>query len=111
MTPKRMEETTNTGTTLGQAQMRAWLKVIEETVSKDSIKEETIDLVSSDDEAITKFDSRQKWSDDILYKRQDIQEACAMLEIPTNRKKTIYRIPGMTLSKALQYWQPQLPHL
>lgn len=94
------------------AQMRAWLTIIEETVSKDSIKEETIGLVPFDHEAIAKFDSQQKWFDDILYQRQDIPEACAaMLEIPMNGKKTIYRMPGMTLSKALQDWQPRMPHL
>jgi len=106
MTPKRMNEMANAETALWHAQMRAWLKVIEETVSKDSIKEETIGLVPFDDEAMTKFDSQQKWFDNTLYQRQDIPEACVMLEIPWNGEKTVYRMSGMTLSKALQYWQP-----
>lgn len=52
------------------------------------------------------FDEQQQYLDSVDYRRQDLEEACGLLAVPwRGDEDTIFRMPEMSLSQQLTFWQ------
>ena len=49
---------------------------------------------------------QQTWLDNLLFQREDLEDACKLLSIPWEGEQTIFRTPHMSLSTQLEFWQP-----
>ena len=76
------------------------------TVSQSSIEEDSIVYAAFDEKAEKDFDAIERYLDNPKYQPQNHVESCAAIGIDWQGETTKYRIPGMSYSQELYFWQP-----
>lgn len=59
-----------------------------------------------EDVAMIKCGQQQRCFDIKDYQHQDLKAASELLRIPWSGKDTMFRMPGMQISKSFEFWQP-----
>ena len=72
-----------------------------------SVEEDTTAYEPFTDQTAIEFDQQQQYFDNLVYQRQDTEEACKLPDIPwQGEDDTFFRMPGMLYSAQLTFWKP-----
>lgn len=86
---------------ISKEEQKTWFDRTTYDLEQDSIMYKPWDA-----EASAHYDEQQSWFDSQDYQRDNLEESCNVLGIPWDNENTIFRMPGMSLSQQMKFWQP-----
>ena len=90
---------------VAREESKEWSALVNEEFETDTIEYQEWTAETAED-----YDESQRRLDNPSYQRQDLEQSCRELEIPWDESDTVFRMPGMSLSQQMQFWQPRAVH-